>query len=111
MNDPAGYKLVVAYLPRGIAYEVANGLYERLQLSAFHYGHGRASSMLDTITGSEMAEVDILSVVVTEAQAEEAFAFIYEAGQIDRPGGGLITQLSLGHAAITGLPLLEEPAA
>ncbi|MEX0810083.1 MAG: hypothetical protein WD044_15260 [Dongiaceae bacterium] len=110
MTAPAGCKLIVAYLAHGMAHEVANGLYEKLRLSAVHYGHGRSSGMMDTITGSEMAEVDILSVVVTEAQAEEAFAFIYEAGQIDRPGGGLVTQLSLGHAAITGLPLLEEPA-
>ena len=111
MNDETGHKLIVAFLARGMAHDVASGLYDRLGLDALHYGHGRGSGILHTMTGSEMAEVDFLSVVVTEAQAEEAFAFIYEAGQIDRPGGGLIAQLPLGRAATTGLPLPEEPAA
>lgn len=105
MNGEAESKLIVAFLARGMAHEVASGLHERLGLDAFHYGHGRGAGILHAMTGSEMTEVDILSVVVTGARAEEVFAFIYEAGQMDRPGGGLIAQLPLARAAAAGLPL------
>jgi hypothetical protein len=111
MNGETGCKLIVAYIARGLAHEVATALYERLGLDALHYGHGRGSGILHTMTGSEMIEVDFLSVVVPEAQAEEVFAFMYEAGQIDRPGGGLIAQLPLGRAAAIGLSLPAEPPA
>lgn len=105
MNDAADRKLIVAFLERGKAHEVASGLYEKLGLDAFHYGHGRGDSLLYTIASQETPEVDFLSVIVTAAQAEEAFAFIHEAGQVDRPGGGLIAQLALDRAAATRLPL------
>ncbi|MEX2298747.1 MAG: hypothetical protein WD715_15135 [Dongiaceae bacterium] len=111
MNAETGRKLIVAYIARGLAHEVASGLHERLGLDALHYSHGRGSGTMHTMTGSEMTEVDFLSVVVTEAQAEEVFAFMYEAGQIGRPGGGLIAQLPLRRAAAIGLSLPAEPAA
>jgi len=105
MNETSGRKLIVAFLVRGVAHELATALYEKLKLDAFHYGHGRGAGLLHTIAVREMTEVDLLSVVVTEAQADETFDFIYEAGQVDRPGGGLVTQMPLARAAAVGLPM------
>jgi hypothetical protein len=110
MNDAADRKLIVAFLGRGMAHEVAGGLFEKLGLDAFHYGHGRGASLVHTISAQETPEVDFLSVIVTAAQADEAFAFIYETGKMDRPGGGLIAQLALDRAAATRLPLKAPEA-
>jgi hypothetical protein len=115
MNDADGRKLIVAFLARGMAHEVASGLHEKLGLDAFHYGHGRGDSLVHTIATQETPEVDFLSVIVTGAQADEAFNFIFEAGQVDRPGGGLVAQMPLARAAAVGLPAmlpetLSEPS-
>lgn len=105
MSEEPNQKLIIAFLGRGMAHEVATALHEKLGLDAFHYGHGRGASLLHAIAAQDMPEVDILSVVVTAAQAEATFAFIYEAGQVDRAGGGLIAQLPLARAAATGLAM------
>lgn len=111
MNDTGERKLILAFVARGKAHELAAALYEKLGLDAFHYGHGRASGALHAGAGSEFTEVDFLSVVVSGAQANEVFAFIYEAGEIDRPGGGLVAQMPLARAAATGLPTMSGEAA
>lgn len=115
MKDADGRKLIVAFLARGMAHEVASGLHEKLGLDAFHYSHGRGDSLVHTIATQETPEVDFLSVIVTGAQADEAFNFIYEAGQVDRPGGGLVTQMPVARASVVGLPTtlpetLSEPS-
>ena len=111
MNDLSGRKLIVAFLARGVAHELAAKLYDKLGLDAFHYGHGRGAGLLHSTIVREMIEVDLLSVVVTDALADEVFDFIYEAGQVDRPGGGLVAQMPLARAVAAGLPtvLPERP--
>ncbi len=102
-------RLIVAYLSRGRAHDIAEALHASLGIDTFHYGHGRGAGMLATIAARDMIEVDVLSVVVTPEQADETFAFIYEAAEIDRPGGGLLFQTVLGRTAALGLPLPAEP--
>jgi hypothetical protein len=108
MNDAGDSKLIVAFVARGKAHELAASLYDKLGLDAFHYGHGRASGALHAGAGSEFTEVDFLSVIVSAARADEVFAFIYDAGEMDRPGGGLVAQMPLARAAATGLPHMSE---
>jgi nitrogen regulatory protein PII len=107
--DGAAPRLIVAYLRRGHAHDIAEALHASLGIDAFHYSHGRGAGMLATVAARDMIEVDTLSVVVTPEQAEETFAFIYEAGEMDRPGGGLIYQTVLGTTAALGLPLPAGP--
>lgn len=106
MNDLSGRKLIVAFLSRGVAHEIAAMLYEKLGLDAFHYGHGRGAGLLHTTVVREMPEVDLMSVVVSDALADEVFGLIYEAGQVDRPGGGLVIQMPLSRAVTAGLPAI-----
>ena len=108
-QDTGSPRLIVAYLPRGRAHDIALALHASLGIDAFHYGHGRGAGMLATIAARDMVEVDVLSVVVTPGQAEETFAFIHEAAEVDRPGGGLLYQTVLGRTAALGLPLPAEP--
>lgn len=106
-----GHKLIVAYLVRGEAHRVAEALHASLGHDAFHYDHRRGTEMLHAIAIRDMIEVDTLSVVVTEQEAEETFSFIHETAGIGRPGGGLMIQMALDRAAALGLPLPPEPAA
>jgi len=100
-----GHKLIVVYMARSEAHRVAQALHEFLGIDAIHYSHGRGAGMLHTVSARDMMEVDMLSVVVAGARAEEAFAFIFEAAGLDRPGGGLMYQVPLARAAALGLPL------
>ena len=100
-----GPRLIVAYLSRGRARDIAAALHARLGIDTFHYDHGRGAGMLATIAARDMVEVDVLSVVIPAERAEATFAFIYEAAEIDRPGGGLMFQTVLGRTAALGLPL------
>lgn len=112
MSDPtrdgSGPRLIVAYLGRGRAHGIAEALSASLGIDAFHYGHGRGAGMLSTVAARDMIEVDVLSVVVPQEQAEETFAFIYRAAEIDRPGNGLLYQTVLSRSAALGLPLPGE---
>ena len=98
-------RLIVAYLSRGRAHDIAAALHASLGIDAFHYGHGRGAGMLSTIAARDMVEVDVLTVVVPPELAEETFAFIHDAAEIDRPGNGLLIQSVLGRTAALGLPL------
>lgn len=108
-RDGLGPRLIVAYLVRGRAHDIAEALHASLGVDAFHYGHGRGAGMLSTVAARDMIEVDVLSVVVPHEQADETFAFIHEAAEIDRPGNGLIFQTVLSRAVALGLPLPAEP--
>lgn len=108
-SDGLAPRLIVAYLRRGVAHDIAEALHASLGIDAFHYGHGRGVGTLATVAARDMIEVDTLSVVVPCELAEETFAFIYEAAGIDRPGGGLLYQTVLGRTAALGLPLPAEP--
>jgi len=105
MNAPAERKLIVAILARGMAHEVAKALHEQRGIETFHYGHGRNAGMIHMIATRDLVEIDFLSVVVDEARAEEIFGFMFEAGRIDEPGGGMLFQMPLSRAATVPLPL------
>ena len=107
MSEEAGQRLIVAFLERGKAHHVAQALHASLGLETVHYGHGRGAGMLHAVSAREMVEVDMLSVVVDADRAEQTFALVYDAADIDRPGGGMVLQMPLTRVAALGLPLPE----
>ncbi|MGI9288489.1 MAG: hypothetical protein ACR2P1_24100 [Pseudomonadales bacterium] len=48
--------------------------------------------------------VRVVSVICTEAQADEIFSFLFKEAQLDKPGHGIIFQGSLGAASVFSLP-------
>ena len=54
----------------------------------------------------DVRQMDVLNVVVTEDEADEVFAFLYEQAHIDRPHGGMIFQEKLGRSTLYELPQL-----
>ena len=53
----------------------------------------------------------LVTAVVTEAQADSVFDFIYTAAQVDRPGGGMVWMKKLVGAMAFELPagIPDEP--
>jgi nitrogen regulatory protein PII len=107
VSGEASQRLIVAFLERGKAHHVAQALHASLGLEAVHYGHGRGAGMLHAVSAREMVEVDMLSVVVDADRCDQTFAFVYEAAEINRPGGGMVFQMPLVRVAALGLPLPE----
>ncbi|MNC87934.1 hypothetical protein D3C83_37110 [compost metagenome] len=56
----------------------------------------------------EQAEKDVVNVIVSAAEADEVFAYLFEIARIDRPHGGLIYMTALGHATPFVLPDLPQ---
>ncbi len=104
-------KLITCDLPKGTARPVIAELKSKYGIIAaninFARGAGRRAPAAFRGIG-EHAEKEILTVVVTESQADEIFTFIYHAAHINRPHGGLIYMHALQHSLRFELPDLPE---
>ena len=69
---------------------------------------GRGTGLVKSISYGVWVEVDILTVIVSEGQAEEIFNFIFEKADINRPHGGFIFQGGLTQPTPFVLPDLPE---
>ncbi len=106
-------KLITCILPHGVALDVLQrlkdekGIIEASMNSA--RGMGRLTPLAHRGVG-EQSEKDILNVIVSAAEADEIFEYLYDIARIDRPHGGLIYMTALGHATPFVLPDLPQPA-
>jgi hypothetical protein len=73
----------------------------------FARGVGRIAPRAYHVIG-EQTEKENLTVVVSGAQADEIFSFIYHSAQINRPRGGLMYMHSLQRSISYTLPDLPE---
>lgn len=100
-------KVIICILPHGKSMPVLKRLRSELDIVSANVNHARGSGRLTPLAYrgvGEQTEKEILSVVVDEARAEEAFAFIYRAAEIDQPHGGLMFQSALTLATSYQLP-------
>lgn len=104
-------KLIICDLPKGTARPVIAELKSKYGIIAaninFARGAGRRAPAAFRGIG-EHAEKEILTVVVTESQADEIFTFIYHTAHINRPHGGLMYMHALQHSLRFELPDLPE---
>ncbi len=103
-------KLITCLLPKtdSKAFEVAKMLHDEKGIETANVSSGRGTGMVKSISYGVWGEVDILTVIVSEQQAEEIFNFIYEKADINRPHGGFIYQGVLAHTTPFLLPDLPE---
>ena len=89
-------RLIVAYLSRGRAHDIAAALHASLGIDAFHYGHGRGAGMLSTIAARDMVEVDLwpLGLVVPWP----LFVYVLLGTGIGLLMGALVAWISAGPA-------------
>ncbi|HDZ61898.1 MAG TPA: hypothetical protein ENH40_01975 [Nitrospirae bacterium] len=104
-------KLISCILPKGTASGVMQALKSKLGIITANMNFARGEGKLTphAYRGiGEQTEKEILNVVVSEAQAEEVFTFIYHEANINRPHGGLIYMHELQHSIPFALPALPE---
>ncbi len=86
-------KLITCILPKGAARTIMAALKSRYGIITanmnFARGVGRLTPLAHRGIG-EQTEKEILTVVVSEEQADEIFTFIYHEAHINRPHGGLM---------------------
>jgi len=95
-------KLITSILPKGKALEVVRLLHEEKAIHSVNVASGRG--VVGSVGHDVWSEVDILTVVVEAARAEEIFEFIYFRADMDRVHGGLIYQDRLTKATSFALP-------
>jgi hypothetical protein len=104
MADLAARKLITCFLPRGKGAEVARLLNSERGINAADVTSGRGRALVDAVSYGEWVEVDILTVMVDEAEADEIFEFVYHGGELGRLHGGLMYQTTLLKATSYSLP-------
>ncbi len=103
-------KLITCLLPKkdSKAFEVAKALHDEKGIETANVSSGRGTGLVKRVSYGVWVEVDILTVIVSEQQADEIFNFIFEKADINRPHGGFIFQGVLGNATPFILPDLPE---
>lgn len=100
-------KLITCILSQGRAMPVLKLLKQELGIISANINHARGSGRLTPLADrglGEQTEKEILTVVVSEEQAEQVFAFIFNHAEINRPHGGMIFQSALSASTRYQLP-------
>ena len=102
--------LITCVLYKGGGIEVIKALHERgLNSASLH--HARGSAIGDQVGKGGLPthfEKEVVSVVVSQAQSDEIFEFIFDVAQIDRPHGGFLFMERLQRAVPYSLPNLPK---
>jgi len=89
-------KLITCIVPAGEGFELATALHELMQLGAVDVTRGRGASQRSATFADEM---DVVTVVVGAARADEVFAFIYERIGITTTPNRFMFQMALEGAS------------
>ena len=106
-------KFITCILPHGIALDVLQRLKDEKRIIEASTNTARGMGKLTPLAHrglGEQAEKDILTVIVSAAEADEIFEYLFDIARIDRPHGGLIYMAALGHATPFVLPELPQAA-
>ncbi|MGR8920800.1 MAG: hypothetical protein ACU85V_14390 [Gammaproteobacteria bacterium] len=102
----AAARLITCILPAGEGFELATALYEQLGLTAADVTHGRGASQR---SGTFADEMDVLTVVVAAARADEVFEYIYHEVDMGERPNRFMYQQRLEGATEYRLPELPHP--
>jgi len=100
-------KLITCILPKGICFDVVKTLKETKGIVTANVNTARGVGKLTPLAYrgvGEQSEKEILTVSVTNEDADEIFGFIYDEAGIGRPHGGLIYMSNLDYASDYLLP-------
>ena len=101
-------KLITCIIPKGKAIGVAKLLHEEKGIDTANVSNGRGRGLVDPIGFSGWYEVEILTVVISEAEADEIFNFIYEKADVGHAHGGIMYQGGLTTSTHFELPKIPE---
>lgn len=92
MNTVTTTKLITCIVPRGMGTELVDALHEDKGMVTTNVAHGRGVSKR---AGYFSEEVDVLSVVVDQTQADDVFVYLYEVIEVDQTKGRFMYQQAL----------------
>ncbi len=85
-------KLITCIIPKDKAIAVAKLLHEEKGINTANVSSGRGRGVVEPVNFSGWYEVEILTVVVSQGEADEIFNFIYDEADVGRARGGLYTR-------------------
>ena len=101
MKTSADNKLITCVIPRGLGSELVESLHAEKGVDGVTVAHGRGISRRG---GYFAQEVDILTVVVEAAQADDIFAYLYDRIDIDGSRRRFMYQQPIGLTTEFTLP-------
>ena len=104
-NATSAAKLIACIVPAGEGFDLATALHETMQLAAVDLTRGRGASQR---SGTFADEMDVVTVVVDAARADDVFAFIHQQAGIATTPNRFMFQMALEGASEYRLP---EPTA
>ena len=104
-------RLITCILPKGKAKPLQEALVRDKGLHAANFHRGRGVGRFSPLSArgiGEQQEKEILEVNVPAAQADELFEFMFFAGEMDCPHGGIIYMTRLSRGMQMSVPDLPE---
>ena len=99
----ANFKLITCILQEDLSHSIIEHLHEQKKVFTANKFSARGMSFTDRL---DVRQMDVISVVVEEEEAEDIFEYIFIHGKIDAEHGGLIFQEALGRSTLYALPNL-----
>lgn len=85
-------KLIAAIIKHGKGVEVVDRLVQEKGIAECNVTSGRGRGAAHRGNYGVWDEVDTIAAIVPAERADEIFEFIYEAGDVARPKGGIVFQ-------------------
>jgi len=110
MKALTNQKIITCLLPKenSKALEVAKLLHDEKGANSTSVSSGRGSGLARAISYGAWVEVDILTVIINQDQADEIFAYIMEKAEVNQPHNGFIFQADLSKVTPFTLPDVPE---
>jgi nitrogen regulatory protein PII len=100
-------KLITCILPKGRATQIQQALVEEKGIHAANFHRGRGVGRFSHIRSrgiGEQQEKEVLEICVDAEIADELFEYIYFAGEMDSPHGGIIFMAPLARGMRSVMP-------
>lgn len=104
-------RLITCILPKGKAQPLQEALVSEKGLHTTNFHRGRGVGRFSPLSArgiGEQQEKEILEINVPAHQADELFEFMFFAGEMDRPHGGIIFMTRLKRGMEMSVPDLPE---
>lgn len=111
MKTVSDKKLITCIMPHGRALPVLEALKRELGIVTTTINHARGTGRMTPLAWrgiGEVAEKDVMRVIVSASEADEVFAFIFERGGMNQPHGGILLQQRLALSTEFHLPDLPD---
>jgi hypothetical protein len=110
MKNLSNQKIITCLLPKehSKAHQVAKLLHDEKGIHSTSIESGRGSRFAKSVSQITWVEVDILTVILSEEEAQDIFHYILEKADLSRPHSGFIYQGDLLKVTPFTLPDLPE---